>query len=378
MIVKLKIVPLNASTQTLTASYHENGKTHIVTQAGKYEVYNDDDKIPAAMQFHFDVGKLAHEIKYNADPKTQTEEDIKNMEAVLCFWINHPLLLINGKVHDRTLAGAFSFNLIDSSAQETEDYIETIGQHEVMKYVMEAPFAKLRDIYYYFNASPVGLTKGQMITGLVHKKKGMLFKDDIADGGQSTNLEKFIEAFLSQSARSVEMTTNIIKGIKLGIIEERPDGDRVSYSYKTRLMGSTVSQVAAFLSGNLNLYTEYLLVEIAHKDRGTEDLAKSEVEERYTRAFVMVANEDLTKKQMDVMKDNIKEALSQKGIKKTGYVDKLNGRQLIEMCFKTGQTQYLPTNEEQNVPAVVKATSRLRKESASVTHLNDTTAELAK
>lgn len=239
--------------------YNVNGLWHILTDYGTYETHlgdlkNSPHKQRTNLKF---IEKNMREItyEYENDPKLQSAEDKKTQKVVEVFWAQHPLLEYNGKYHKYTKNPMFNLeNQNEKVAMKVMGFKEKL---EIQNRIASADLSLLRDICDYYGVSAKGKTEDELIPLLGDPSTGVCTN--------GVNAETFVKTWLEVTPETI-MIVNLKKAIRLGVIEERKEGNRTDYYLGTAFLGTNFNDVLAYAKREEKIYNNHILREVNAKD----------------------------------------------------------------------------------------------------------------
>lgn len=239
--------------------YNVNGVWHVLTEYGTYETFlgdlkNSPHKHRTNLKF---IEKNMREIsyEYENDPKLQSAEDKKTQKVVEIFWAQHPLLEYNGKYHKYTKNPMFNLeNQNEKVALKVLGFKEKL---EIQNRIAGAELSLLRDICDYYGVSAKGKTEDELIPLLGDPATGVCTN--------GVNAESFVKTWLEVTPETT-MIVNLKKAIRLGVIEERKEGNRTDYYLGTAFLGTNFMDVLAYAKREEKIYNNHILREVNAKD----------------------------------------------------------------------------------------------------------------
>jgi hypothetical protein len=244
----------------LTATYSIPGnKLRILISESEFvEVPSNSKEQPQGMVFGFGRKRSEYTFEYNSDLDTQDDKDRKNV--IEKFWMQHPLLTINGK------STAFTKNPIYDMYSEKEKVHESYDAWQmgidVSNRVANMSIERLRDAMYYYGIDPSGYSKQQMVVKLAGID-GVATKDI----NPNTKENNFLRVWSEEGPADRDFLTNVKKAIFHKIVDLRKDGSRNLYYFGDEFIGHAESDVLAFLKREQKLYESNILPRIAAAEK---------------------------------------------------------------------------------------------------------------
>lgn len=283
-IVKLRsTIPVD---NVFPAIYTIGKKTRILTSDTSF-VEIDTEKtrdpnyiMPTTAHIAFTTRALEREFAWDDFDEQKDLDAFEKQKYLLIeeFLKAHPLTLINGKPHSRTMTGSpVYYDIIDVNMKVVSELTEWLNKYKICAHLDSLSLEHLRDVCYYYAVQPKNKTKGRLLLELADFNKGVLF---VKLNGAENKIADYMDVWMSNTAPDKEMYIMCRKAVELGVVTESRKEGNISYYLGSELLGHTINDIVVFAKQNAKSYESYIVRGVKGKDNFQEEIIATNLENK--------------------------------------------------------------------------------------------------
>lgn len=296
-IVKVRsTIPVD---NVLPAIYTIGKKTRILTSENSY-VEVDTDKtrdpnfiMPQTAHVAFTTRALEKEFAWDDfdDEKLMDAFERQKFEMIETYLKEHPLTLINGKPHARTMTGSpVYYDIIDVNMKIVTEMTDWLNKYKICAHLDAMDLETLRNVCYYYGVTPKNKTKGQLLLELADYNKGVLF---VKLKNNENKIDDYIDTWMSNTAPDKDLYIMCRKAVELGVITEKRTENTVSFYLGSELLGHTIDDIVVFAKQNQKSYDSYIVRGVKNADVFQDEIKATGLEAK-SIAGISVDNNAIT------------------------------------------------------------------------------------
>lgn len=259
---------LNQAETMLAGSYPMGNQVRIMYDKLMFDDYPatppKDKPNPAEFNINFSANNQSYVIEYEVDKEGKPKEQLDKLKHRLVenFFKHHPLCIINGVAHERTVVPLF--DITDKATQITGNLRKWDIKRRIANFLAEADLEQVRDILFYYGVNPKNMSKGEICILLADYVNGTIYAPGAVDLA-----EQFMTVWVAGQSEETKVLVNIRKAISMKIIEQR---GAVAYYLNGVFIGTNSEEIAGYFRNEPKIYNEHVVRKITDQDHFADEL----------------------------------------------------------------------------------------------------------